>query len=92
MLTVVMRVGRPGSQSYLIFSTPLGDLGKTKTPYLDTASLILERTVESSLIKCGLLPVFSSCSITPITISSLMPSVSTLLSVDARGEGGGVCS
>ena len=29
---------------------------------------------------------------TPTTISSLMPSVSTLLSVDARGEGGGVCS
>lgn len=75
-----------------MFSTTLVDLGKTKTPYLDTASLILERTVESSLIKCGLLPVFSSCSITPTTISSLMPSVSTLLSVDARGEGGGVCS
>ena len=61
-------------------------------PYLDTASLILDRTVESSLIKCGLLPVFSSCSITPTTISSLMPSVSTLLSVEARGEGGGVFS
>lgn len=59
---------------------------------LDTASLILDRTVESSLIKCGLFPVFSSCSITPTTISSLMPSVSTLLSVEARGEGGGVCS
>lgn len=61
-------------------------------PYLDTASLILDRTVASSLIKCGLFPVFSSCSITPTTISSLMPSVSTLLSVDARGDGGGVCS
>lgn len=60
--------------------------------YLDTASLILDRTVESSLIKCGLFPVFSSCSITPTTISSFMPSVSTLLSVEARGEGGGVCS
>ena len=61
-------------------------------PYLDTASLILDRTVESSLIKCGLFPVFSSCSITPTTISSFMPSVSTLLSGEARGEGGGVCS
>ena len=48
--------------------------------------------MESSLIKCGLFPVFSSCSITPTTISSLIPSVSTLLSVDARGEGGGVFS
>ena len=65
---------------------------KSEISYLDTASLILDRTVESSLIKCGLLPVFSSCSITPTTISSLMPSVSTLLSVGARGEGGGVSS
>ena len=53
---------------------------------------MLDRTVESSLIKCGLFPVCSSCSITPITISSLMPSVSTLPSVEARGEGGGVFS
>ena len=29
---------------------------------------------------------------TPTTISSLMPSVSTLPSVEARGEGGGVSS
>ena len=29
---------------------------------------------------------------TPTTMSSLMPSLSTLLSVDARGEGGGVFS
>ena len=48
--------------------------------------------MESSLIKCGRLPVFSSCSITPTTISSFIPSVSTLLSVEARGEGGGVFS
>ena len=61
-------------------------------PYLDTASLVVERTVESSLIKCGLFPVFSSCSITPTTMSSLIPSVLTFLSVEARGDGGGVCS
>ena len=66
--------------------------GNRGVPYLDTASLILDRTVESSLIKCGLFPVFSSCSMTPTTISSLIPSMSTLVSVEARGEGGGVFS
>lgn len=43
----------------------------------------------SSLSKCGLLPVFSSCSMTPTTISSLMPSVSIL---KAPPSGGGVAS
>ena len=50
------------------------------------------KTAANSLIRCGLLPVFSSCSITPMTISSLTSSVSTLLSVDDGGDGGGVCS
>jgi len=53
---------------------------------------MVDRTVASSLIRCGLLPVFSSCSITPVTISSLIPSVSILLWFWAPGEGGGVCS
>lgn len=44
----------------------------------------------SSLIRCGLFPVFSSCSITPTTMSSWMPSVSILLLPSAPGDGGGV--
>jgi len=60
--------------------------------HLETASLIFDRTVASSFIKCGLFPVFSNCSITPTTISSLIPSVSIFLSVNDRGEGGGVFS
>ena len=59
---------------------------------LETESLVFERTVASSLIKCGLFPVFSSCSITPTTISSLIPSVSYLLRLDGSGDGGGVSS
>ena len=69
----------------------IGSLGKFFA-YLETASLIVDRTIASSLIKCGLFPVFSSCSMTPITISSLIPSVSILLRVEGPGEGGGVCS
>lgn len=50
-------------------------------------------TVASSLIKCGLFAVFSSCSMTAITMSSLMPSVSTLRAISTSpGDGGGVCS
>ena len=60
--------------------------------YLATAALVVESTVASSLIRCGRLPVFSSCSRTPITISSLMPSRSSLLLFLAPGEGGGVLS
>lgn len=48
--------------------------------------------MDSSFIRCGRLPVFSSCSITPVTISSLIPSVSILILSVAPGEGGGVCS
>jgi len=62
------------------------------TTYVNTASLILDKTVASSLIKWGRFPVFSSCSITPTTMSSLMPSVSTLPSAAGPGEGGGVFS
>ena len=36
-------------------------------------------TVANSLIRCGLLPVFLSCSITAMTMSSLMPSTSIFL-------------
>ena len=65
---------------------------KSYVTYLETASLVVERTAASSLIRCGRFPVFFSCSITPITISSLMPSVSILDSFSAPGDGGGVCS
>lgn len=47
--------------------------------------------MDNSLIKCGLLPVFSNCSITATTMSSLIPSVSILRTL-SDGEGGGVCS
>ena len=60
--------------------------------YFATASLMVDKTVASSFIRCGLLPVFSSCSITPVTMSSLIPFVSILLWPSAPGEGGGVCS
>lgn len=59
---------------------------------LATLSLVVPRTAASSLIRCGLLPVFSNCSITPVTISSLIPSVSIFASPTAPGEGGGVWS
>lgn len=39
-------------------------------PYAKTASLMFDKTATSSLIRCGLLSVLSSCSITPTTISS----------------------
>ena len=60
--------------------------------YPATLSLVVLRTTASSLIRCGLFPVFSNCSITPVTISSFVPSVSIFASVLAPGEGGGVCS
>lgn len=53
---------------------------------------MFERTAANSLIRCGLLPVLSSCSMTPTTISSLIPCVSTLLLLECDGEGGGVSS
>ena len=60
--------------------------------YLATASLMVDKTVANSLIKCGLFPVFSSCWMTPTTISSLIPFVSYLLRLLGSGDGGGVCS
>ena len=63
----------------------------TQLAHLETASLVVESTAASSLIRCGRFPVFSSCSITPTTITSLIPSVSILGSFSGPGEGGGVC-
>ena len=64
-----------------------------KSGYLETASLMVDSTIASSLIKCGRFPVFSNCSITPTTMSSLIPSVSIVWRVDGPpGDGGGVCS
>lgn len=57
--------------------------------YLCTMPIVCCRMFASSLSRCGLLPVFSSCSITPTTISSFMPSVSIL---KAPASGGGVAS
>lgn len=51
------------------------------------------KTVASSLMRCGLLPVFSSCSMTEMTTSSLMPSRSIFrYATTSPGEGGGVCA
>ena len=57
--------------------------------YFSMAGIVVASTDESSLTKCGLLPVFSSCWIAPTTISSLMPSMSILPSPSLGGEGGG---
>ena len=59
---------------------------------LNTPPCVVESTAASSFIRCGRLPVFSSCCITPRTISSLISDVSTLDHPSAPGEGGGVCS
>jgi hypothetical protein len=59
--------------------------------YLSTIGRMGDRTSASSLSKWGRLPVFSSCSITPTTISSSMPWVSTFADPDSPpGDGGGV--
>lgn len=61
--------------------------------YLSTTLNVLISTATSSLIRCGLLPVFSSCLRTATTTSSLTPSVSSLVSwCELGGDGGGVCS
>ena len=92
-MTVVRITEQQDSQNYTtnISGDPVEVEGGI-IPYAETASLIFDRTIANSLIKCGLFPVFSNCSITPTTISSLIPSVSTLRSVYAPGEGGGVFS
>ena len=54
-----------------------------------TECRLVARIAASSFTRCGLLPVFSSCCIAPITISSLMPSVSTLFAPSLPGDGGG---
>lgn len=53
---------------------------------------MFDKTVASSFIRCGLFPVFSSCSITPTTMSSFIPSVSIFVPAKDRGDGGGVSS
>lgn len=60
--------------------------------YFSTAAMLCVRIAASSLTRCGLFPVFSSCRIVPTTTSSLMPSVSILCTEAAPGDGGGVCS
>ena len=92
-MTVVRIIGQQDWQNCIanISGSPM-EVESDIIAYAETASLIFDRTIASSLIKCGLFPVFSNCSITPTTISSLIPSVSTLRSVYAPGEGGGVFS
>lgn len=61
--------------------------------YFAMAWLVESRIVASSLIRCGRFPVLSSCSITEMTTSSLIPSRSIFLYVvTSPGEGGGVCA
>lgn len=67
----------------------LGSASLFMFSYLSMALIFVARTAASSLTRCGLLPVFSSCWIAPTTISSLIPSISTLLSPSLIGEGGG---
>jgi hypothetical protein len=56
--------------------------------YLSTMGIVGERTVASSFRRCGRLPVFWSCSMTPTTMMSSMPWVSTFVA-SPPGEGGG---
>lgn len=59
--------------------------------HLSTIGIVDERTAANSLSRWGRLPVFSSCSITPTTIVSSMPWVSTFVWPDSPpGDGGGV--
>lgn len=75
------------------------NVGENNT-YCSTILTFCDRMAASSLTKCGLLPVFCSCIMTPSTISSFIPSKSISLgctsssrsSVTASGEGGGVFS
>src|SRR2546423_11089301 len=67
--------------------------GRKGGAYCATLSFVADRTVANSLMRCGRFPVFSSCSMTAITISSLIPSVSIFgTSGTSPGDGGGVCS
>ena len=53
--------------------------------------MVGDSTVASSLSRWGRLPVFWSCSITPTTMMSSMPWVSTFVCPDSPpGDGGGV--
>lgn len=52
----------------------------------------MDKTEASSLMRCGRFPVLLSCSKTPATISSFTFVKSIFISVEAPGEGGGVCS
>ena len=60
--------------------------------YFSTIGRVCCSTAASSFNRCGLFPVLSSCSMTPTTISSFMPSVSTLKPARSPGDGGGVVS
>lgn len=71
----------------------LGGVREVEQSYLSTEWSFVARTAANSLTRCGRLPVFSICWIVPITISSLIPSVSTVVfdavAPSARGDGGG---
>jgi hypothetical protein len=59
--------------------------------YLSTMGIVGASMIASSFSRWGRLPVFSSCSMTPTTISSSMPCVSTFVCPDSPpGDGGGV--
>jgi hypothetical protein len=60
--------------------------------YVSTSGTKLHNTAARSFTRCGLFPVVSRSSMTALTISSSIPSVDIFLTVEAPGDGGGVCS
>jgi hypothetical protein len=69
----------------------LGTGARSLGTYLSTIGMMGDRTSASSFRRWGRLPVFWSCSITPTTISSSMPWVSTFDDPELPpGDGGGL--
>ena len=75
--------------------------GARRGTHVSTILTFGDSTAASSFTRCGRLPVFCNCMMTPSTISSLMPSRSISFGVtsshsgsspSAPGDGGGVCS
>ena len=90
----VMIIKRMDLRSYVGYVSvkDYGNRGEVKATDFKTASFVVDNIAANSFIKCGLLPVFSSCSMTPTTMSSLTLSVSMRPSSAGPGDGGGVCS
>ena len=90
-LRVVMKLSQTGSPSWEM-SVSLACM-KVEEAHLSTMEIEFARTAPSSFSRCGLFPVFSNCRITPTTMVSSIPSVSTFVCPDSPpGDGGGVFS